>query len=66
MGGERRASGAPSAAPGMLSTALPRDPGRRTPAAAGGRRNVLEEAPRRSARLHGVPSPVLLDAYDCG
>ena len=65
MGGEGRASGAPGAARKVFFT-TPRGPRRHIPAAAGGRRHVLEEAPRRSARLDGGPSPAHLDAYDCG
>jgi acyl dehydratase len=65
MGGEGQASGAPGAAPEVLFTA-PWGPGRHIPAAAGGRRHVLEGAPRRSARLNGDPSPAHLGAYDCG
>jgi len=65
MGGEGRASGAPGAARKVFFT-TPRGPRRHIPAAAGGRRYVLEEAPRRLARLDGGPSPAHLDAYDCG
>jgi len=65
MGGEGRASGASGAAREALFTAPP-GPRRRISAAAGGRRHVLEGAPRRSARLNGDPSPAHLGAYDCG
>jgi len=65
MGSKGRASGAPGAAPEVLIT-TPRGPRRRIPAAASGRRHALEEAPRRSARFDGGPSPAHPGAYDCG
>jgi hypothetical protein len=66
MGGEGRASGVPGAAPEVPFTAPHLGPGHRIPAAAGGRRHVLDEAPRRSTRLDGGPSPAHHGPHDCG